>query len=540
MAPEQKATSIGSTVTLFAVPLSILFWWGWERSKGGKRRSLRLLYQAGEDLAAASSTPEVSRKLTALLPQLARGLTGEVYLYNRSGNSLELVPSGIVPCTVAIRLDGPFTGLGAGLARCFRSREICVEADTRRSPRSVLFLPMIAHGDVVGVMEIHHMTNSYHPGADISSALQHLANLAAAAIRASEQKATRERIFRSEKLSAAGELIAGIAGELQSPLGSILELTRRWGGRGPGSPDPELALIEAEALRGSEIVSRLASFGTAEESEVRPVDLPPLLARLLGTLGQQRVRVETVPGFLSQRILILGVPVQIERAFQELLHFAKAITTTTPDPFISVASSQLAGRVTIAIAYRTPPEDESGARENGGLKVSRGVIQSHGGTLRFLRVSPTERWIEVELPVAEPQLAGRVHAPKRQLTLMLLEAEAKTQRQIRDAIGARGDRLVPLPNAEEAVDLAHQFHFDIVMCSARLPGVNWLDFYERVRTYVDAFILLSQGDDPELVRSFQNDDAHVLSKPVDVASLNRICDSIAEMQSRSLDAGRGT
>ena len=281
---------------------------------------------------------------------------------------------------------------------------------------------------------------------------------------------------------------------------------------------------------------------------MRPVDLPPMLARLLGTLGQKRVRVETVPGFISQRILILGVPAQIERAFEELLHFAEAITTAAPDPFISVASSQLAGRVTIAIAFRTPPEDESKARENGGLKVSHGVIQRHGGTLRFLRVSPTERWIEVELPMADPldpqsshaSPAGRVHAPKRQLTLMLLEAEAKTQRQIRDAIAARGDRLVPLPNAEQAVDLAPQFHFDIVMCSARLPGVNWLDFYERVRTHVDAFILLSQGDDPELVRSFHNDDAYVLSKPVDDDSLNRICDSVAEMQSRSLNAGRGT
>ena len=473
------------------------------------------------------------RKLNAVLPQLSPGLTGEIYIHNRSDDSLELVSGGMAPGTEPIRLETALTRFETGLARCFRARKPLLEAGTQ-------FLPMMAQGDAVGVMKIHHPTRSYNPGPDLSHAFQHVANLAAAAVRAAEQKATRERIFRSEKLSVAGELIAGIAGELQSPLGSILELTRPRQGRTTGSSDLELALIESEALRGSEIVSRLASFGRTESAEMRLVDLPPLLIRLLGTLEQGRVRLDTVPGCISQSIPILGVPAQIERMFQDLLRFAEAITCATTDPYISLGCSLLAGRLTIFIAFRTPPDEEMAARENGRLKVSRGVIQSHGGILRFLRVSPTERRMEVELPVPEAQSAGTGPVQKRKLTLMLLEAEAKTQRQIRQAIGARGDRLIPLSTAEEGVDLAQQFHIDIAMCSARFPAVNWLDFYERVRAHVDAFIVLSHGDDPDLVRSFPREGAHVLGKPVDDTSLNEICDSVAELQSRGLDVVRGS
>ena len=553
--PAMPATGWRIPVWLLAIalgaPLFLLVWWSWERWNSAHRKRVSLLYRTGEDLMAAMSAPDIAGKLNAALPRYSGGWRGVIYLYNRDARWLELVTSSLNPVTVAIRPDVSYSGPGAGVALCFRNREPVLEPDASRGSlfhdgernnpaRSVLFLPMLAQGDILGVMEIQSVRKPYSMREKEQALFQHLANQAAAAVRLLEQKATRERMFRTERLSAAGQLIAGIAGELRSPLGSIIELTGTLKGRKSGMAGGEVELIEGEALRASEIVSRLASFGQPQQADVRPVDIHALLARLLRTRGNQRMGVEITSELTVQRILVLAAPTQMEQVFSDLLRFAERIASAAANPSIAVSSSLLASRLVIEIDYRTPAgngrrEDpfENGGAEASGMALCRSIIQSHGGDVRFARVAPAECRFEVELPVIEAQSAGAVNplgvrSERRQLTVLLVEPEVKAQRHIRDVLGARGDRVVPVSNTEEAADVAQRLRFDLTVCSARLPGSNWVEFYERVRPQGGAFILLTQGHDPELARSFHDGEAFVLSKPVDEVILNRICDTVAE------------
>jgi hypothetical protein len=65
----------------------------------------------------------------------------------------------------------------------------------------------------------------------------------------------------------------------------------------------------------------------------------------------------------------------------------------------------------------------------------------------------------------------------------------------------------------------------------RLPGLNWVEFFERVKTQVSALVLLTEGQEPELAEVFHSGGAFVLSKPVDQVELNQICDTIAQRTS---------
>ena len=135
------------------------------------------------------------------------------------------------------------------------------DLDDRTFPRSVMFAPMLIANEPLGVFEIHHMTRPHRFTEEEQTAFQHIANQTAIALRLQDRTAVRERLFRTEKLTAAGQLISGIAGELRSPLGSIIELAGALKSRKPEINDSRVELIEAQALRAAEIVSRLAAFG---------------------------------------------------------------------------------------------------------------------------------------------------------------------------------------------------------------------------------------------------------------------------------------
>ena len=536
-------------------------WWFRERSMASLRQSTRLLNHLAEEVIASVVPQDVLTKLNATLPKIWEQMIVALYLYNKGTKSLEMVTTSAT-APVSIRPDGPLGGIASGIALCFRNRTLLIVPDTRRSPffneqekkhlpRSLMFVPMFAQNDLIGVMQAHHEQNLHNFSEEEQTALQHLANQVAAALRLQEQKSIRERLYRTEKLAAAGQLISGIAGELRSPLGSILEMTGGLKSRRSGAKDQELDLIEAEALRASEIVSRLVAFGQADHTEAQPVDIHALLSRLLRLRGNERKRrgLEIHPNFLNQRILVLGSQAQLEQVFLNLLVQAESAAAEAADIAMSISTSLLARRILIEIGYHTDLSDvRKDPFENGadgaslGLGLCRGIIQSHGGDIRFVRVSPAQSRFEVELPVIEtPQFRAsqstESRIAQRHLTVLLVEPDAKSSKQILEVLSKRGDRVVPVGSAEEAADLAQRLRFDLTLCAVRLPGLNWIEFFERVRRHVGSFVLLTQGYDPDLAKAFQNGEGYVLSKPVDEQQLNRICDVAGEKASGLAGAG---
>jgi two-component SAPR family response regulator len=121
----------------------------------------------------------------------------------------------------------------------------------------------------------------------------------------------------------------------------------------------------------------------------------------------------------------------------------------------------------------------------------------------------------------------------RVLTFVVVEPEALTQKQLVEMLSQHGHRVVPVTNAEEATELVRRFKFDSAVCSTRLAGLNWVDFYERVRDHVESFVLLTDGYDADLAKAFEGvGDAYVLSKPLEAAHLSRVLGTIDKRDSR--------
>ena len=97
---------------------------------------------------------------------------------------------------------------------CFHYRTLLVIPDIDRSPfpiagaagertpKSLLFVPMMAQGEVTGVLELDQDDKVRDFSADVQALAQHLGNQIGVAIRLLDQRSVQEQLFRTEKMAA--------------------------------------------------------------------------------------------------------------------------------------------------------------------------------------------------------------------------------------------------------------------------------------------------------------------------------------------------
>ncbi len=564
LSPIAVLTALGAASFCWRPP----GWWIREKRTEANRRSMRAFHSLSEEIISATSPSEIAEKLVRVLPTITQATAVRVYLLNRRTKSLECVQTSVDPDPMAVPLDFPPDGLASGAVACFRNRTLLNVPDVRRSPflkvdtktnlpRSAMFVPLFSQNDVAGVLEIGNASSVGYFTPDEQAAAQHLANQVAASLKLQEQRTVREQLFRSEKLAATGQFISGVANELSAPLENILQLTTSLTAY-KGRPIPERYLRElaSESLRSSEIVSRLVSFARPEDSAARHVDVNAVVTSLMQFREPEwktlelRVKNRLAPA----PAVVLGAQGQIEQVFLNLLVHAEQCASETPGKTITVSSSVFARRVLVEIGYgaatvqpgEEPTDDPfaEGRTEEGGalgLGVWQGIIQGHGGELRFRTLFGTSQF-EVDLPLAfgagETAAAPETRSAVSPLTLMLVDTDSAGRRQLLALLSVRGHRVVPVP-FEEAPDLAQRHRFDAVVWTMRPAGSRWSDFQERVRPHVPAAVVLSDGFDPELTRSVEDSGGFLLVRPIKEAELERVLIKIEERVSNAQAAQPG-
>ncbi|KQM98202.1 ATP-binding protein [Sphingomonas sp. Leaf25] len=220
---------------------------------------------------------------------------------------------------------------------------------------------------------------------------------------------TQAQLVQSAKMASLGELVAGIAHEINNPLAFILahqSTVERAVGAARGATDDatrethltkasdRLDSIRSGLTRIQELVVKLRRFSRLDDGEVSRIDVPEaidsvltLLAPRLGTVGVTRdygpVRLLECSGALVNQVVMNIV--------------ANAADAVDPAcGHITVSTASDGGRFTIRIADNGPgiPPDrrervfepffttkDVGAGTGLGLAIAYGVVRSHGGTI---------------------------------------------------------------------------------------------------------------------------------------------------------------
>ncbi len=491
-----------------------------------------------------------------------------IFVYNRQSQLLDSF-HGEGSAREYAGLEPLATAIAGAASTALRNRVPLSVPDWRRGPffragdssgpRSALFLPMFSQSELAGILEIECRERARTFSPEEQAALQHVANQAAAALRSQEQQSLREQLFQTGKLAAAGQLMAGIADEIRPPLDALLRLGDSLRGK-CGAAEPGVSAMVLEARRAAGIVQQLRAFSTPERREPEAVDLNETISETV-RLHRAAPRAGNIPLRLhlsKQRPLALGSREQLSQVLLNLIIYAEqSLPESRAAAEIGIASGLLARRATIEISWPAKAVEADPYRAAAdsiettalSLELCRGIVHSHGGELRVSQPGSQQR-LELDLPALDSpaldSIQARAKQPRealgapgervvgRQLTVLVVEPEAGSQRHVVSVLTSLGHRVVPVAGAGEGADLAGRLHFDLAVCACRLPGPSLTDFLDRVRNEVDGVILLADAYDPKFARAFQGANITLLTKPADPAAIQRVCQSLEAVKSPAL------
>ena len=236
--------------------------------------------------------------------------------------------------------------------------------------------------------------------------------------RTEELVALHDRIAQAERLASLGKLSAGVAHEINNPLGAVLALTAlTLEDLKPDDPAREnLEEVVRQAERCRNIVRGLLEFARQSEPHVEPLDLNRVVEETLALVARQSMFLNiSVEKNLDPALpRVLGDRSQLQQVFMNLLMNAvqameekgtlKLTSRAASDGFVEIGIRDTGcgippdklGRIFDPF-FTTKP---SGKGVGLGLSIAYGIVSKHGGDIRVESEVGKGSTFTVRLPVA--------------------------------------------------------------------------------------------------------------------------------------------
>ncbi len=228
------------------------------------------------------------------------------------------------------------------------------------------------------------------------------------------------RLFQTDKLAALGQMVAGIAHELNNPLTTVMGYSSLLLDRpldGPSLADARRICQEAD--RAARVVRNLLTFAREAKFERSPVQLNEIVERTLRLCAYDLRRANiTVETDLSPQLpLTLANPIQLQQVvFNLLVNSQQAISEAGRPGRILLRTRHGGGHVFLHLeddGPGIPSELQSrifepffttkpvGVGTGLGLSIVSGILRQHGGEIRVSSVPGRGAAFAVSLPMAQ-------------------------------------------------------------------------------------------------------------------------------------------
>lgn len=325
-----------------------------------------------------------------------------------------------------------------------------------------------------------------------------------------QERELRVRLMESDRLAAVGELVAGVAHEVNNPLSSIsafAQLLLRESTLS-ASQRESIDVIRTETTRASQVVKDLLAFARRSEPQRAPLDVNGVVARTVRMrqyqFGEASVRVEM--DLAHDLPSVMGDARQLQQVCLNLLTNAVQAMSSRGGGDLRVSSYCIDGAVRLEVSdsgvgiapavrahifepfFTTKKEGEGTGL---GLSVSYGIITAHGGTIEVTETGATGTVFRVTLPsVSSPasdadglgEIAPfTLRSPLAGIRLLFVDDEASLRSGM-EAFGAmRGFSVVVAADGASALEAARTRGVDAVVCDLRMPGMDGYAFHEQLR-----------------------------------------------------------
>jgi len=358
---------------------------------------------------------------------------------------------------------------------------------------------------------------------------------------------TQEQLLQSEKMSAIGQLISGVAHELNNPLTAILGYAQLLqGARLDDRSSEYVGKLFKQAQRTHRVVQNLLSFARQHKPQKQEVDLRKVLEETL-TLSEYDLKINNVA--LERDIPknlppVVADPHQLEQVFLNIINNALdameqsrgrgtlKVSVTLKDSLVCVEFDDNGPGIKEPNRIFDPfyTTKDLGKGTGLGLSICYGIIKEHEGEIVARNRPEGGATIEVRLQASEKAISGgdsasMRHEPILSERVLLVEDEEAVLEFERDVLSGAGADITTSINVEDSRQKIRNGSFDVIVMSGRMPGgIRAEETYEWVAancpgTEKRLLFTFSSLVDEETRNFLQEHAVTSLSKPFEVGDL---------------------
>jgi len=373
----------------------------------------------------------------------------------------------------------------------------------------------------------------------------------------STEKRLLDELLRRERLASVGQLLGGIAHELNNPLSAVLAFSELLLEAPPDEPldRDNLETMRTEARRAAAVLTNLLSLTRERPASREEVQLADVVSATIAVrryaLGVSGVVLhEDIPldlpttygdaGRLRQAVLHLVT--RAEHALREcigakrlavrLSRVANALVLEVQDSGPGIASADLERLFTPELVARDGVD-----LTRLGLAAAHAIVREHGGRIHVDSEPGEGTTFVVEIPiVAAPEVTEApiadvpsVSSPSGALDILVVDDEPALREALTQVLQRLGHRVLVASDGEEARRILEVRPLDRILLDLRMPRVGGDTLYGELRLrrpeLASRVIFLTGDTESEATAAFLRDSGRLtLCKPFTLDAVRRALD----------------